>query len=108
MADALTQEIEEGLRRIQARRRRVFYVFLGYLPFMFAAGLIVQLFSQSETPLFYVALLYFSLFAACGLIVGFSECPRCHGLFHMNWWSNPYTQKCVHCGLSVKISKNGA
>ena len=100
-------EIERGLRLIRLRRRRMIYVFLGFFPFVLVAGYIIQLFAAWETPVAYVAIAYGALFVAYGLRLTFTECPRCHGLYHWHWWSNPWTRKCLNCGLPLKVVSDG-
>jgi hypothetical protein len=84
-------EVEKGLQLIRVRRRRMIYVFLGFFPVMLVTGYIIQLFSHSETPVIFAAIAYGGLFSAYGFRLAFTECPRCRGLYHWNWWSNPWT-----------------
>ena len=107
MSAALKPEIEKGLQLIRSRRRRMWYVFFGFFPFMLVTGYIIQMFSASETPVIYAVVVYGALFFAYGSRLAFTECPRCHGLYHWNWWSNPWTQKCLNCGLPLKVATDG-
>jgi len=107
MSAVLTPEVERGLHLIRLRRRRMLYVFFGFVPFMLVFGYVAQLFSKTETPVVYAAIAYGALFFTYGFRLAFTECPRCHGLYHWNWWSNPWTRKCLNCGLPLKVSTDG-
>ena len=88
------------------------YVFLGFFPYMLVAGYIAQLFTASETPVILAGVAYGALFLVYSLRLALTECPRCQGLYHWNWWSNPWTRRCLNCGLSLrrpgKEDKRGA
>ena len=107
MTTALEPQFEEGLHLIRLRRRRMLYVFVGFIPFMLVAAYVVQWFSTSEMPLMYLAFGYMGLVAVYALRLAFTECPRCGGLYHWNWWSNPWTRKCLNCGLPLKALTDG-
>jgi len=107
MTAALTPDIEKGLQLIRLRQRRMWYVVFGFFPFMLVASYIIQLFVGSETPVIYAAVVYFALFFAYGFRLAFTECPRCHGLYHWNWGSNPWTRKCLNCGLPLRVATDG-
>jgi hypothetical protein len=94
-------DIEEGLRLIRVRQRRMAHVFLAFVPCLILAAGIGRLFSDSEAPVIVVALLYGALFLVYSLRLALTECPRCHGLYHLNWWANPFTRRCLNCGLRL-------
>ena len=101
-------ELEKGLEVIRSRRRGMIYVFVGFLPFMLVAGYVVQLLSTSETPLIVAAIAYMLFLFAYAWRLAYTECPRCHGLYHWgNWWSNAWARKCLNCGLSLKAPHDG-
>ena len=104
MSAVPTQDIKNGLRLIRLRQRRLIGIFLGFLPAMFATAYIVRLVSDSETPVLYAAAVYGGLFLAYGCRLAFTECPQCHGYYHWSWWSNPWTRKCLNCGLPLKVA----
>lgn len=101
MDHALTPETEEGLRVIRLRQRRMTHVLFGLVPFVLVAAFISTLPSPSglETPFVVAAVAYGALLFAYSLRLAFTECPRCHALYHCNWWMDPWTQRCLHCGL---------
>ena len=78
------------------------WVFLGFFPFVLVAGYIAGRLSASETPLICAILAYGVLLLAYSLRLVLTECPRCQGLYHLNWWSNPWTRRCLNCGLRLK------
>ena len=68
--------------------------------------------STSETPLIWAGVAYGALVLVYSLRLALTECPRCQGLYHWSWWSNPWTSRCLNCGLSLrrpgKADKRGA
>lgn len=91
-------DLEQGLTRIRARRRRVWVVWFG-------SFLVVGLFgSLTESPqlTLYLALASMGLFVAAMVAVAFSRCPRCGKLFHQGMvLRNSWTNRCLHCGLPL-------
>jgi len=79
------------------------HVLLGLVPLVLAAAYLSRLPSPSdlETWFILVAAIYGALLLAYSLRLAFTECPRCHDFYHCHWWLDPYTQKCLHCGLPL-------
>lgn len=79
------------------------YVLLGLVPFVLVAGYLSNQPSDSEMTSFILAAgAYSILLFAYSLRLAFTDCPRCHAFYHWSWWSNPWTQRCLHCGLRLK------
>ena len=95
-------EISEGLKLIRLRQRRMGYVLLGLIPLVLLAGYLGNRSSDSQTFLILAAVAYGALLLVYSLRLAFTDCPRCHNFYHWSWWSNPWTQRCLHCGLSLK------
>ncbi len=81
------------------------HVLLGFVPFVLVAAYIYQLPSPGdlETAFVVAAVVYGALLFAYSLRLAFTECPRCHGLYHCNWWLDPWTKRCLHCGLRLEV-----
>ena len=94
-----TPEIEKRLQLIRVRQRRLKYILAGLVPFVLVAGYPG---SASSTFLlwFVVAVVaYGALLLAYSLRLAFTECPRCEAFYHWSWWADPWTKRCLHCGL---------
>jgi hypothetical protein len=55
---------------------------------------------------------YFLISGFCLLLVGVSECPKCGNDFFIDvtktaFLSNPFSGKCLNCGLELKTKKRG-
>ena len=87
--------MKEGLQLIRVRQQRMKYLLLGLVPFV----LLAEYFT--EIVFILVAIAYGVLLLAYSLRLAFTECPRCEGFYHWNWWSNPWTRRCLHCGLRL-------
>jgi hypothetical protein len=88
------------------RRRIIFYaVWVGYVPAVFAIYYValrplLHVFMIKEDYLVLpVAGLWMVAFLVAGIRVQLFRCPRCHQWFFAKWYSNPFTRKCLHCGL---------
>lgn len=95
-------EIEAGLRRIRVRQQRMGFVLMGLVPFVLVAAFPGNLPADSETAFVIAAVVYGVLLLAYSFRLAFTECPRCHDFYHWNWWADPWTEKCLHCGLTLK------
>jgi hypothetical protein len=87
--------MKEGLQLIRARQRRMGYLLWGLVPFVLLAGYV------TEMVFILAAVVYGALLLVYSLRLAFTECPRCEGFYHWNWWSNPWTRRCLHCGLRL-------
>ena len=95
--------IQQGIIEIKNRRRWTWIVFFIYIPIVFAMYLI----TNSEIFAIATAITWMILFAICSIRVAIIRCPRCGKRFHQYrsgilWVSNPWTRKCLHCGLKLK------
>ena len=78
------------------------HILVGLVPFVLVAGYLAHLPADSVTWLILSAVVYGALLLAYSLRLAFTECPRCQGFYHYNWWLDPWTQKCLHCRLPLK------
>jgi hypothetical protein len=99
----MAPEIEDGLQVIRVRQRRMAYILLGLVPLVLVAGYLGGRSAESEMPFILAALVYGALLLGYSWRLAFTECPRCHDFYHWSWWANPWTQRCLHCGLSLKV-----
>jgi hypothetical protein len=95
---------EEGLHLIRLRQKRMTHIFFGFVPFVLVAAAISALPTPAEyeVPFILAAVAYGALLLVYSLRLAFTECPRCQGFFHFKLWLDPFTQRCLHCGLSAK------
>jgi hypothetical protein len=99
MTDRASADLSVGLEKIKRRRRVVWLVFFGYLPFM----MLVAAAKPAERFVISAALAYMVFFAVVIARLGLSKCPRCGKHFHYTWfWHNPWTSRCLHCGLKLR------
>lgn len=96
---ATTPEEKEGVRRIRRRRILSFILFLSYVP---SVG-VIHTWTGSDTIAITVGLMIFVTIGGLWLLLALAKCPRCKKLFFSKWyWSNGFSSKCLHCGLSIK------
>jgi len=111
-SSSTAQEIEAGLNLIRARRKRMWLIFFGYIPFMVVAVNMIALVTGSphvpESAVVILFVAYGIVWLGSGSAVSFSNCPRCHSSFFVGSMSiNPFASKCGNCGLSLKRATNG-
>jgi hypothetical protein len=89
--------IRAGLSEIRRRRRWNWFFFLSYLPV--GAGAITYVPSAALS----VAVFWMLSFAATAVWAGLAVCPRCGERYsRTRYWQNPWTQRCLHCQLSLR------
>ena len=80
------------------RWRLLWFVFLSYLPL----GALFMLFVPIDAKFF--ALPWLALFAIAGCRLGCFRCPSCCELAFMKaMWNNPFSRRCLHCGLELRV-----
>jgi len=96
---AVTDEEKNWVRRIRKRRFISFILFFAYVP---SVGIIHQL-TGSDKLSIGIALLFMLSIGSLWVSLNFAKCPKCHNNFFWTWfWVNGFTNKCLHCGLSLK------
>jgi hypothetical protein len=106
VAAALEPDVEAGLRLIRARQRRMGHILMGLIPFVLVAAFPRALPGDSEAVFIAAAAAYGALLLFYSLRLAFTECPRCEGYYHWKLWSDPFTKRCLHCGLALE-AKDG-
>jgi hypothetical protein len=95
----ITDKEREAAKKIRIRRRFAFILFLFFVP---AVSVIDTLFDSDVISIPF-GLTYFAVTGLLFISLAFSKCPRCKKFFFSTWfWSNPFTNKCLHCGLRLK------
>lgn len=89
--------IGQSLRRIRIRRYVALGLLVAFLPFVAVFSSVVRF----GTAMNVAVAIYFCLFVAALVVLGFSSCPRCHNLFFVAGLSNPFSSRCMHCGLPI-------
>jgi hypothetical protein len=107
VAAVLAPEIEAGLQLIRVRQRRMGHILMGLIPFVLVAAAQSALPPGSEAAFIAAGALYGVLLLAYSLRLAFTECPRCQGFYHWKLWSDPFTKRCLHCGLSLENGDGG-
>jgi len=104
MAIGSNQNIDAGLRRIRARRRRVLVLLLGFLPVMWLTSFVFKSGNVSGV----VTACYATLLLYSAVLSAFSNYPKCGNTFCMSSWSNPFAQRCMNCGLPLSGEPHSA
>jgi hypothetical protein len=100
----VSTEVIQALRKIRRNRRLLWFGFLG--GFLFMLGMVKIGQGEYLGPL---AILYFISLFIFQFFVYQAKCPSCGKGFYRFWiFYNPYTSKCLNCGLSFKILKRSA
>lgn len=95
------QDIEQGLKLIRMRQRRMAYILAGLMPLALLAVVLAEVSADLEVPVIVAMLLYGALLFAYSLRLALTDCPRCERFYHFGWWANPFTQRCLNCGLRL-------
>ena len=77
------------------------WLLVALVPFALVAGYPGHT-AESERAFIVAAAAYGALLFAYSLRLAFTDCPRCQAFYHFSWWSNPWTQRCLHCGLKLR------
>ena len=95
---------------LRSRQRSIWVAWAAVIPAELIIGIPLSKFLSSSVPFTAVGLIALGAFAASGIAVGRFRCPRCGKLFTARvkketvfddmWYRNPFTSKCLHCGLS--------
>ena len=94
--------VAAGLHLIRVRQRRFGTILWGFAPLVLFAVYLGQQPSASETAFFIgTAAAYGAVLLAYSFRLAFTECPRCNKFYHLNWWADPWTKRCLHCGLPL-------
>jgi hypothetical protein len=93
------ESLRTGLNEIRRRRRLHWIVFLTFLP---ACAVLIRLFDSS--PLSWLILAWPVAFIGTAQYAFSSLCPLCGDQFasRPGDWHNPWTQRCLHCGLRLR------
>ena len=95
--------VRRGLARLYKLRLWLWGTWLGIIPFM----ALVMVIRPPEWLLTPVAILWLSTWGVLVVVHGFYRCPACRKFFNLSWHSNPFTSKCLHCGISIGRRKEG-
>jgi hypothetical protein len=97
----LAMNYDDQWRDLHNRIRLFWFVFLGYGPAVllitFALGRIFRGLDDRAFP--WIAGVWGIAYLAAGIYRTAFRCPRCRGWFFGGFFTNPYRQKCGHCGL---------
>jgi len=108
MVDA--HQLHRGLSRIRKARRRVWLLLLTLVP----ASVAVEMATQSHRAAACVSLCWVGGWIAALWALGLCECPRCGNWYHARCkgvfgrYSNPFTRKCLSCGLSIRADRESS
>ena len=76
------------------------FALVGFVPFVFSAGVLSMRLFDTFTPAFVLSFACLAFAVIVGNICLRFPCPRCRKAFFAKWWYyNGFAQRCVHCGL---------
>ena len=88
-----------ALRRLRRARSQLMVCFLT-LP-LYVASLVLLL--NNGRSIVYFMLFYMAVYAVFSINMVVRPCPRCRQQFFVrNFFLNPFTRKCMHCGESLQ------
>ena len=105
------------IRNAKFQRNRLFITFFLLIPYF---GLLTYLSPKTGTPdhsdlmkvLFGMAIAFpFISYGYCSLRLAMAKCPHCGKQVYMMWlpffliYSNPFSRKCLNCGLKMEVVK---
>ena len=100
----ISTETIEALKKIRRNRRLLWGGFLGGFLFM-----VLMVNTGHGDFLGPIAIVYFLGLFVAQFFVFRAKCPSCGKAFYRLWiFYNPYTSKCLNCGLSLKTIKRSA
>lgn len=109
MSDGLLpeeQRFDSELRRLVRWRLFFFGTWAGTIPALMLIGNPLGLVFDSSVPSVCVAFGGMASFVYCAIRISLFRCPRCRKRYTFKrfpgWiaYNNPFTSKCLHCGLS--------
>jgi hypothetical protein len=96
----MASDLHPAWRTYRTWRILLWAGFLGYMPFVWVVATAL---GGSEAVGAGAAMTWMAAWAVCIIRVGFFRCPGCGHRFHVvasfPWWSNPWSRRCVNCGL---------
>jgi hypothetical protein len=93
----VSPEVRQGLERLYKLRLWLWGTWLAFLPFM-AIATAVQ---PPEWLLMPLGIFWFSTWVVLVVVHGLYRCPACRKFFNWSWYGNPFTSKCLHCGINL-------
>jgi hypothetical protein len=102
--EEISDHVRQGLARLHKLRLWLWGTWLAFLPFM----AIVVAVQPPEWLLMPIGILWFGTWVVLALVHGFYRCPACRHFF--NWrllYGNPFTSRCLHCGVSISERARG-
>ena len=91
---------------IRRRRRLGWLLWLGYLPGVVLLTFALRSVIDLDVVAIVVALAWMGAAAVNHARLMRLPCPRCAGRFHVgSRWHNPWTRRCLHCGLHVRADE---
>jgi hypothetical protein len=97
----LVMSYAEQWRDLHSRIRIFWFVVLGYAPgFGLIAFALHEMSPNLENRVLpWIAGAWMTAFLTAGVYRTAFRCPRCGGWYFGGFFTNPYRQKCGHCGL---------
>lgn len=105
LVNGIIEEISRALKTIRHRRRLYKILLFGCsVPFFFLSLAI----TRSEQAAMALTLGW-TLLSTIPVVLNYlTECPRCGERFHKGpYYQSPWTQKCLHCKLSLRADQGG-
>ena len=96
-----------GLAEIRRRRRLSYWTSVAFIPVGLGSAVILRAIIPFDFLFYLLVVLingaWMGMMVVTALRVGDARCPRCADRFHRGrWWSNPWTHRCMSCGLSLR------
>ncbi|SRR5690242_3394335 len=99
---AYSDEIEAGLAEIRRKRRHMVLAWLAGLPSALLVYALTHWFDKDATIVGVFCICYMLGWMVLIVRATRARCPRCGKIFSAKWyWSNVFTQTCLHCHLGM-------
>jgi hypothetical protein len=91
--------LARGLSSIRWRRRVTWIAFWTYIPGVWLGWAA----THSKTAVGIAIGAWMIAYAVGGMLISLAKCPRCRERFHLIpfRYANPWTRRCLHCGLAL-------
>jgi hypothetical protein len=101
----IDKDHSNAIKEAKFQRNRIALLFILYVPIMFLIFYLLKMLgcNAEKIPMLSMAFAYMLFMIYCVIKLMLVKCPECgkHYTFNYGYRSNPFSEKCVHCGFKI-------